>query len=58
MKSIPDDEVAPEVVAHENTSGSKKSEKNSDLLKALGISWNNIKGYLPFPDLVYFITDS
>ncbi len=43
MKSIPDEEIAPEVVTHEVISGNNEAEKMSDLLKALGISWNILK---------------
>ena len=48
MKSIPDDEIAPEVVTNEIISGTNESEKMSDLLKVLGIAWNILKDVFLF----------
>ena len=48
MKSIPDEEIAPEVVTHAVISGNNEAEKMSDLLKALGISWNITKDVFLF----------
>ncbi len=48
MKSIPDEEIAPEVVTHAVISGNNEAEKMSDLLKALGISWDITKDVFLF----------